>query len=90
MSDEIVIQLAVTSGEAHADQAVDDRAPNKARKAIQIAVASGESGTPDILFALCDDGTMWRLPIKHDSWDWIQLPEIMTITPAAAPKDPPP
>ena len=54
-------------------------------KIIQIAVGSGSSGTtatPDVLFALCDDGTVWRLSLKLHQAVWYLLPSLPTVMPA--------
>jgi hypothetical protein len=44
--------------------------PNK-RKVIQIAVASVSEGmaTYPALYALCDDGTIWRKPSPGKPWE---------------------
>lgn len=42
------------------------------RNIIQIAAASTGNGE---LFALCDDGTLWRL-IWTSSWKWILMPDV--------------
>lgn len=42
----------------------------------QIAVSSA-AGQPDVLYALADDGTVWRLVIKLGYADWFQLPPIV-------------
>jgi hypothetical protein len=57
-------------------------------KIIQIAVGSGTGGTaatPDVLFALCDDGTVWRLSLKLHQAVWYLLPPLPTSTPEPLP-----
>jgi hypothetical protein len=46
---------------------------------VQIAVSSA-AGQPDVLYALADDGTVWRLVIKLGYADWFQLPPIVVPT----------
>jgi hypothetical protein len=47
-------------------------------KIIQIAVSSGSSGQlPDNVYALCDDGTVWRFAIKLNNQRWDPLPPIV-------------
>lgn len=45
------------------------------RKIIQIAAV------PDMLFALCDDGTLWRINRRIEG-DWIQIPMMDQPRPA--------
>jgi hypothetical protein len=48
----------------------------KPRAIIQIAAISGtETGHPDVLYALADDGTVWRLAVKLNH-SWSQLPAL--------------
>lgn len=42
------------------------------RAITQIAVASGN---PDVLFALCDDGTVWRMSVTL-GYTWAKLPAL--------------
>lgn len=48
----------------------DPRVP--ALAIVQIAVCSSFN-EPDYLYALCNDGTLWRLAVKH-GYEWFQLP----------------
>ena len=48
---------------------------NKSRKPVQIAVSSME-GESDLLYTLCDDGTIWFTSAQHDSPSWEQLPNV--------------
>jgi hypothetical protein len=48
---------------------------------IQIAVSSGTNNTPDRLYALRDDGTVWRLVLTHvlspeASWEELPAPPV--------------
>ena len=45
------------------------------RKVIQIAANSEGDTTDALVFALCDDGTMWGRQIVMDGV-WVQLPPI--------------
>jgi hypothetical protein len=51
-------------------------------KIIQIAVGSGMAATPDVLFALTDDGSVWRLSLKLHQAVWYLLPPLPTVMPA--------
>jgi len=53
---------------------------------IQIAVSSSV-GTPDVLYGLAADGTVWRLVVKLDhAWQQLpSLPEPAETTPAQVP-----
>jgi hypothetical protein len=51
-------------------------APRAARVITQIAAAAGsESANRDVLYALADDGTIWRLTVKM-GYGWFQLPAL--------------
>lgn len=58
------------------------------RKVIQIATmpesrASGDVSVTAVLYALCDDGTMWA--ISYDEWnDWREVKPIPQPQPAEA------
>jgi hypothetical protein len=43
------------------------------RKPKLITVSTGTDGTADILYALCDDGSIWRRPMsgayKEEKWE---------------------
>lgn len=43
------------------------------RTITQIAVSSGH---PDVLYALADDGTTWRLVMKLQYAMWFRLPDL--------------
>jgi hypothetical protein len=53
---------------------------------IQIAVSSSV-GTPDVLYGLAADGTVWRLVVKLDhAWQQLpSLPEPAETTPTQVP-----
>lgn len=60
-----------------------DRAPKPDLfQVVQIAVAGREQAT-DTLFALGNDGTLWKMLLTHDpaKWDWILIPPPMQVTP---------
>jgi hypothetical protein len=45
------------------------------RKVIQLAVSSGGADAPDVLFVLCDDGSIWRrVDLDNDRRGWTRLP----------------
>lgn len=47
------------------------------RKIIQIAVSTEEK-SPDIVYALADDGTLWRVNVNRSSRsrDWLPMPSL--------------
>jgi hypothetical protein len=45
------------------------------RAITQIAVSSA-AGQPDVLYALANDGTTWRLVMKLDYAMWFRLPDL--------------
>ena len=47
------------------------------RKIIQIAVST-EENSPDIVYALADDGTLWRVNVNRSarSRDWLAMPSL--------------
>jgi hypothetical protein len=47
------------------------------RKIIQLTVA-GSDNYPDVLYALCDDGTVWQKSMLENI-DWIRV-DIKTVT----------
>ena len=53
------------------------------RAIIQIAVASGTNQAPDVLYALADDGTVWRLSLKLNQAVWYLLPPLPAGRPPA-------
>jgi hypothetical protein len=54
-------------------------AQRAARVITQIATAAGsESANRDVLYALADDGTIWRLTVKM-GYGWFQLPALPQI-----------
>ena len=46
------------------------------RTITQIAVSSGAGGQPDALYALADDGTVWRLSLKLHQAVWYMMPPL--------------
>jgi hypothetical protein len=55
---------------------LDPRAP--ARAITQIAVSNGGGpNNPDYLYALANDGSVWRLAVKLH-YEWFQLPALPT------------
>jgi hypothetical protein len=42
---------------------------------VQIA-AVGDTILSRVLFALCDDGTLWLMPVRGEHRHWEQLPPI--------------
>jgi hypothetical protein len=51
----------------------------------QITVSSTAGSAPDRLYALCNDGTVWRLVITHPlpmGAPWEQMPGILSVAPA--------
>jgi hypothetical protein len=54
-------------------------------KIIQIAVGSDGAGRPDTLYALTDDGSVWRLSLKLHQAVWYLLPPLPTSTPEPLP-----
>lgn len=44
-----------------------------ARAITQIAAAPGGGGKRDVLFALADDGSLWRLALKQNNPYWLQV-----------------
>jgi len=49
----------------------------------QIAVSSA-AGQPDVLYALGNDGSIWRLVIKLGHANWFQLPPLISAEPMPA------
>jgi hypothetical protein len=52
---------------------------------VQVAVAN--DGGRDVVYALCSDGTLWRLAVKHNITDWLQLPPVLEVVPGQLPDD---
>lgn len=50
------------------------------RKIIQISVATGVADAPDILYSLCEDGSLWRLQVLKGK-EWEKLPDIPNYEP---------
>ena len=47
----------------------------KTRKIIQISTDSSEEG-PAMFYALCDDGSVWRMIYRHPKGAWERMPDI--------------
>jgi hypothetical protein len=54
----------------------------------QIAVGSGYGTQPDTLYALADDGTIWRLSLKLNKAIWYRLPPLPDTTPDPLEREP--
>lgn len=50
--------------------------PEKGRKIVQIAVRGFANGPGDIVYALCDDGTLWVSSTEVDDGKWIMSDRI--------------
>jgi len=46
------------------------------RKAIQIVATNEPGGSGDIIYALCDDGTLWAIHFRDVFGDWIPVPAV--------------
>jgi hypothetical protein len=58
-------------------------AANSARRVIQIAVAWGGVQSPDTLYALCLDGSLWELYLNGEqTWVEIETPNAPAATTA--------
>ena len=49
----------------------------------QIAVSSYD-GSHDVIYALCNDGSIWRLVVKLHYDQWYRLPPLVTAEPLPA------
>lgn len=45
------------------------------RKIIQVSVAPESDHYPELIYALCNDGTIWKLDIKYGD-GWIEIENV--------------